>query len=111
MCKADGPRSDGPGTRWLRVLPGTQQIVVPYTVCDHTRPHLEVMAELAAAEEAAERARAARELEAPVTSSAEVRAAARARVQASCKAPATRSSRRRVPAAVQASETPETVVT
>jgi hypothetical protein len=85
MCKADGPRSDGQGTRWVRVIPGTQEILVPYVICQHDKPHREVVAELAAAELAAERARAERPVDDAPSSTSAARAAARA--LAGCKPP------------------------
>lgn len=57
MCRADGQRSDGLGTRWQRVHPdGTP--VTPWASCDHETPLGVVLAEVAERDAALEAARA-----------------------------------------------------
>lgn len=59
MCKPDGRSRDG-AIRWLRIVPGTQEAITPYRMCDHSTPHEQVLHDLAAEDAAAERARSAR---------------------------------------------------
>lgn len=66
---------DGSGQRWG---PETHIPVSPLTSCDHSTPHVEVLAEIAAAEEAVERARLRPRPLAPVPSTSRGRERARA---------------------------------
>lgn len=51
MCRQERRADDS--VRWVRVIPGTQQLVTPYRTCDHVTPYRDVMAEIAAADAAA----------------------------------------------------------
>lgn len=64
MCRRDGVDSDG-ATVWVRIDPNDPQLrlVTPLTVCDHTTPHDEVVAQLRAKERAEEEARQRKQAE------------------------------------------------